>query len=88
MRDAETPVGRDDVNVVGLDAEIVGDLLDRHRGDAGEELREGAFVLGVEVLDKYEAQAGVGRQMLEQVGEGFQAAGGSADANDRKVIAG
>ena len=85
LRDAESPVGRDGINVVGFDSEIIRDLLDRHRGDATEELGEGAFVLGVEMLDEDKAQARVGRQMLEQVGEGLQSASGSADADDRKV---
>ena len=88
LDDGQTSVGRDGVNVVGFDAEIICDLLDRHRRDASEELGKGAFVLGVEMLDEDEAQAGVRGQMLQQLGEGLQAAGGSADANDRKVILG
>lgn len=39
-------------------------------------------LLGVEMLDEDKAQAGVGLQMLEQVGECLQAADGSADADE------
>src|SRR5512133_3154080 len=78
----EAGVGRNGVNVVGFDAEIIGDLLDRHRRHPSEELRKGALVLGVEVLDEHKPHASVGRQMLQQLREGLQPAGGSADADE------
>ncbi len=43
-----------------------------------------ALVLGIEVLDQHEGHAGVLRQVGQQLAEGFQAAGGGADPDDRK----
>jgi len=37
------------------------------------------------VLDQHERHAGVGRQVREELGEGFQAAGRSPDADDGEV---
>jgi hypothetical protein len=42
-------------------------------------------VLGIEVLDKHKSEAGVGGQMFQQFRKRLQAAGGCADADDRKA---
>jgi hypothetical protein len=65
-----------------------GDFLDRHRRDTSEELRKGAFVPGIKVPDEDEAHPGVRGQMPQQLGERFQAAGGGADADDGRGVAG
>jgi hypothetical protein len=70
--------------VVGFDPEVIGDLPNWYRGGAGQELRQGAFVLGIEVLNKNESEPGVVRDMLEQLRECFEAPRGSAHANNRK----
>jgi hypothetical protein len=38
------------------------------------------------MLDEHERHAGVGGEVLEELGERLQAAGGRADADDRKTV--
>src|SRR5262249_30350470 len=56
-------------------------------GGAGEDVLEDAFVLGIEMLDQHEGNSGVNGEMLEQLGEGFNAASRSAEGDDREVLA-
>ncbi len=86
--DRHVHVGRDDVDVVGLDAHAVQRLGNRHRGRAGEEGRQDALVGRGQVLHEHKRRAGVRGQVLQQLPEGLEAAGGSADANDGKGILG
>jgi len=82
--DAQVRVGRNDVDVIRLDMQIVGDLMDRERRRASEELRERAVMFRIEMLHQYEAHARIEPQMLEQCRECFEPAGRGADAHDRK----
>ena len=43
-------------------------------------------MLGIKVLHKHEAQAGIRGQMPQQIGEGLQPASGGPDADDGKGI--
>jgi hypothetical protein len=43
---------------------------------------EGAFVLGIKVLNQDEAETSISGQVLKQLRESFEATCGSADAND------
>ena len=80
--DAQMSVMRDNINVVGFDAEIMGGLADGHGGGPRQDLRERAVVGGVEMLHEDEAEAGVGLEALQQLREGLKTAGGSANADD------
>ena len=82
--DGHVGVGRDHVDAIGLDGHAAGDFVDRHFRGSRENLAERALVRRVHVLDQYERHAGVVWQRLEQGGEGFQAAGGSAYAGHGK----
>jgi hypothetical protein len=83
---AQVGVGRNDIDVIGLHRQIVRDLAHRHRRGPRQNLREGAFMLRVEMLHQHKPQARVEWQMLEQLPERLQPAGRSADANDGKVV--
>ena len=85
---AQLGVGRYDVDVIRLDAQIVRDLAHRHDRGAREQLGQRTFVQRVKVLHQDEGHAGVHRQMREQLGESLQATGRGADADDRKRRAG
>ena len=50
-------------------------------GGASENFGEQAVVLWVEVLHKDDSQAGIGRQLGQQMLENFEAAGGPADSD-------
>ena len=67
LRDAQVRVGRNDINVIGLDPQIVRDLAHRQRGGPRQNLRERAFMLRIEMLHQHEPHARVERQMLEQL---------------------
>ncbi len=80
--DDQVGVGRDHVDVVGGDGRFVDHLGDRHVRLAGQQLGQQAGVLGIEVLDEDVGHAGVVGQVLEELGERFEAAGRGADADD------
>ena len=66
----------------GSDDRTVGRLLHWNLGGARQNFSQIAAVVGIEVLHQDESDAGFLRQVAEQVGEGFQSPGGSADAGD------
>ena len=80
LRDGEIDVGWNHVHVIGFHRHIVGHLAHRHGGGAGENLRQQAVVFGVEMLHENDGQAGIGRQIGQQMFENFQPAGGAANA--------
>ena len=67
LRDAQVRVGRNDIDVIGLDPQIVRDLAHRQRRGARQKLRERAFMLRIEMLHQHEPHARIERQMLEQL---------------------
>ncbi len=81
---AHVPVGRDDVDVVRLDPHSVLDLLHRQQGVSCQDLGRQAFMVGVEVLDQDEGDPGVLGHPREQVFEGVQTSGRSADSHHRE----
>jgi hypothetical protein len=83
-RDAKIRIGRNHINVIGLDPEIVGDLMDRHRSGPLQKLCEHAFMLRIKVLHQYKTHARIEWQMLQQLGERLQTTGRRADTNDRE----
>ena len=46
------------------------------------------MVLGIEMLDQHESHAGIWRQVGDQLGKSFDAARGSSNGGNKKVIAG
>ena len=84
--DGEARIGRDGVNVIGPDAQIVGGFSHRQGGDAGEKSSESTFMLRIEVLHQHKAHAGIRRQMLQQLGKGFETARGGANADDGETV--
>jgi hypothetical protein len=74
--------------MVGFQDHAVFDLDDRHLRGFGEELVQDAFMVGIKVLDYYERHSGVDREGLEQRRAGFQAPGGGADPDYRKLRSG
>ena len=72
--DAQVGVGRNHVDVIRLDAQIVRDLVHRERRRASEELRECTLMFRIEMLHEHEAHAGIYRQMLQYLRECVQSA--------------
>jgi hypothetical protein len=70
--------------VIGFDRKPLARLDDRNLGGAGQEIGQPALVAGTEVLHEHEGHPGVRRQMDEELGEGLEAPGGSADPDDGK----
>jgi hypothetical protein len=84
-RDDHLLARRDQVNAVGLDVHVV---LDQQHGDAsaaGEQLVHHALEVGREVLHDDERHSRVLRHGAEQLFECVEPAGGSADADYRKL---
>ena len=81
-QDGHLAVGRDDVDVVGRDGGLVHGFEYRHGGGTLQDLGQQADVAGIEMRHQDESQAGVHRAGAEEGLEGFQAAGGGADADD------
>lgn len=84
--DGHRSIGRNDINMIGLDAHAAGDFLDAHGGFLGEQFGEEAVMLGVEMLDEDEGHAGIGGQVGDEFGEGFDAAGGGADSGNQEIV--
>jgi len=69
--------------VIRLDLHVARHLDDGHGGEVAEEIGQDAGVMRVEVLHQHEGHAGGGREVAEEFGEGFQAAGGCAYADNQ-----
>ena len=70
--------------MVGLYRRLIRDLGHGHGGGPGQNLRKHAGVGRVEVLHQDEGHAGIDRQGLEHVLDGFDSARRRADADDRE----
>ena len=66
---------RNHVNVIRLGASLALHFGDRHAACFRKQLRQMAVVIGIEVLNQDECQAGIVRQMAEQLCECLQSAG-------------
>ena len=82
--DGQDLIGRNDVDVVALDNHAVGHFQDRHAGCFRQELRQGAFVPGRQMLDDDDRHPGARRKRLQECRQGFQTAGRSVYADDGK----
>ena len=79
-------IGGNHINAIDFDRHALGGFQHGHGGEVAENAGQLALVVGLEVLDKQKCQPRVGRDMSQQFGEGFQPAGGSADADNREVM--
>ena len=62
------------------------DLFDHHPGGPLQQFGHDAPVGGIEVLDDDEGHAAVVGHMAQKLLQGFQTAGGSANADDREGL--
>ena len=83
--DGKIDARRNDIDVLAFDRHSVGRLRDRHRGVARQQTHHHAVVAGVEVLDEYEGHAIARRQRVQQLLAGLEAAGRSANRDDREI---
>lgn len=75
---------RDNEDPVGLDDQLLSDQLNGHGCEGWEDLvKVGGD--GSQVIDDDDSNTHVVRQMLQQPGVGVEAAGRTANANNRKV---
>ena len=79
-------VGRDDVNPVGLQPQIVFGLGHGHCRGAGQQRAERALVGRIQVLHQHEGHPGRFGQVLQKLGHRFQPARRGADADNRKGL--
>jgi hypothetical protein len=68
--------------MVRLDPDAVGDLHDSHLRMRRQQRRQRAFVVRRQVLDQHQDQPGIGGRGFQELGEGLEAAGRGADADD------
>jgi len=80
--EGERGVGRDQVDVIGLDEHAVRDLGEHHGGVLREDLGEHALVVGREVLHQDERRAGVDGHGVEEPLVRLEPARRGADADD------
>lgn len=59
-------IGRNHVNVIGLDGHAVGHFLDAHSCSLGEEFDEHAVMLGIEMLNEDKSHAGIGGEIADE----------------------
>src|SRR5579872_1353041 len=78
---------RDHVDMVGLNACLPCHFANRHAAFLGKQFREMAVVLGIQVLKQHECHAGIVRQVVEQLRECFQTAGGGAHTDNSGATA-
>jgi hypothetical protein len=86
LHDGQVRVARNDIDVIGLDRLIVDDLLHGKRRGARENVCERAFMLRIEMLHQHIPHARIQRQVLQQLHERLQPAGGGADAHNHHAI--
>ena len=82
VQDGQVRIGRDHVDVVGLDLHPVFRLDDLHLGVPPEQFRHHAFVGRFQVRHEDERQAGVRGQVGEELREGLEPARRAAHADD------
>ena len=70
--------------MIGRDRKSLARFDDRHVGGPGQEIGQPALMAGVEVLHEHEGHPGLRRQTGQELGEGLEAPGGSADPDDGK----
>ena len=73
--EGKVPIGRNDVDVVGLDQRLGGRFADRNRGARCQQRHHQAFVGRVEMGNDDERRTGIGRHRCEQLLQRFQTTG-------------
>ena len=76
-------VGRDDVDAVGFERDVLHNLDHRHGRHAAEDLGEMALGVRAEMLDDHIGRARSVRRRLEEGLQGPDAAGGRSEADHR-----
>ena len=84
--DRQRGVWGDNIYPVANDLHIVLGLRDGHPGAPPQQLRQGARMIGGKVLDDDKSDTGIGRHVIEEMFEGFKAAGRSTQRGDQEVI--
>ena len=84
LRDDHVRVRRNHIHAIRLDLRLVFDFIYRQLRRAGQDLGQVARVRRRQVGDEDERHAGVGWQRAQQLRECLEAAGGRADADNRK----
>ena len=85
VADGEIGAGRNDIEVVALERHSVGGLPHGHRRVAGQQVHHHAFVGRIEMLDQDEGHAVAGRQRVQQLPAGVEAARRGADPDDDEI---
>ena len=81
--DGHAGVGRDHINPVGFHGGAILHLFDGHPGFPGENPGQHALVVGIEVLNQDEGQAGIEGKVIQQLSKSFQSAGRRSNAHHR-----
>ena len=74
-----------EIHVVALELHPVRRLQNLHRRVTGQQIDHHALVLWIEMLDQHEGHAAVGRQRVEELLEGVEAACRSPERNNREI---
>ena len=85
MENGHVAVGRYDVDVVGRHGDLIHCLHHRHDGGPLQDFGEDAGVTGIEMRHQHKGQTAVWGHCAEELFEGLQAAGGSAQADDAEL---
>ena len=85
MQDGHVLVRRDHIDAVRPDLGAILDLDDFHAGGALEQFGHDALVRRVQVLDDDKGHAAARRHVLQELLQGLQSPGGSADADDGEI---
>ena len=79
-------VRRDDVDVIRLRGQHLGDLPNRHPGAGLQQLRHLAFVMRIQMYDDDKRHSSVLGQIAEESLKRAQPASGRSDAHDGKAL--
>src|SRR6266446_9238738 len=79
-------IRRQNINVIRFDSHSVTDLSDRKFCSSCQQFRQDTFVGRVEVRYEHESHSGIDPEMLKQLSERFEPAGGCSNADHGKGI--
>ena len=83
--DCQIGARRNEIHVVALELHPVCRLQNFHRRVAGQQIDHHALVRWIEMLDQHKGHAAVGRQGVEELLEGVEAACRGPQCNDREI---
>jgi len=84
VEDGHILIGRYHIDTVGPDPHPIPGLIDLHGGGPLEQLNHDPFVRRVQVLNNHIGYAAPFRHISQELFQGFQSAGGSADSGNWK----